>query len=90
MFKALRNLIGKIFDFGYCPNCNDYWNWKKPGAILYRENSSVLICKECLSNPEKLDPEKVVENLKIHGWDKEKLKLIKKAITDFKTQHSST
>ena len=43
----------------------------------------VMICIECLSKPDKLDPVKIIANLKRYGWEPDDLELVKMTIQRF-------
>lgn len=87
-----KNKLGVAEGFGACPNCDDCWSWKEAGrSIMYewKENFSrgILICTECLENPDILSIDKIRRTLsgKI-GWDSVKAELAIKAIKAYKDE----
>jgi hypothetical protein len=85
---------GKKTQYGKCPNCNNVQHKNSScRGIKYKENpplfSVLVICDDCLSNPEKLHIEKIIKNLTILKWDENDLGLAKVAIEKFKSGDKS-
>lgn|GEM_PF-564301 len=84
-----KNLIGDSMGYGRCPNCGDSWWWKSSDSVWINESRGVLICKECLRFPEKLDENRIVKAL-LSGrspWPRDKAELVRTAIVRYKNQH---
>lgn len=78
------NTTGSRLGFSSCPNCLDSWYWKEAGHITYESQPgfsfAVMICTECLANPQRIDPKWIRENLIASGWPEEKVALAVEAI----------
>lgn len=93
IIKWLGNQIGKYLHYEACPNCGDSWWWKSSGGINYKSNGNtlyeIMICKECLRNPEGLDLSKIEKDLSESQWDSGDIRLAKMAITSFKERKTN-
>jgi hypothetical protein len=89
--RLFKNLIGKIFRFGTCPNCGDSWMWKIKGNFVYTKEPIVLehgtltkglsICTHCLSNHH-LNEKNISNHLKKVGWSEEDIVLVREALLE--------
>lgn len=93
MFKIFGNLLGKIFDYGSCPNCDDSWRWKKSENFVFETGEdgtqrSIAICTECLANPSGLNADRMAANVNRHRWKwkRSKIRMIKAAISEYQKQ----
>lgn len=96
MFNKIKDLVWKYREKGWgsCPNCKTNWRRlvdKHPKrrvsgtpirqeGIPYMPGHGVLICFNCLDNPEKLDPDKIYNNLVESGWQQNQAKLASDAV----------
>lgn len=84
MLRQIKNFVGALKGSGSCPNCGDSWCWKSYDSVEYEENcgvaSGVMICKECLNHPEKLNLQKILKDLKDYGWEEKNLRLVESAL----------
>ena len=89
--KWLKNLIGDHLHYEKCPNCGDSWWWKPAGGIAYKSDGSnlfeVMICKECLRNPGRLNFLKIEKDLAKLEWNRSDIRLARTAIINFKVRH---
>ena len=51
---------------------------------MYDSSSGVLICKECLAYPNKLNTIKITSNLFDHGWDTISVMKVANAVAKYK------
>lgn len=82
--------LTKLYD--HCPNCGDNWWWKESGWLYYTESSTFHVCKECLANPQSLDEEKIVRELRLmkpRWYDEEKLEKMRQAVLAYKKLRKS-
>jgi len=93
MFKIVSNALGKIFDYGSCPNCDDSWRWKESEEFVFEIDEdgtqrSIAICTDCLANPSGLDAERMGCNVNRHRWKwkRSKIRRIKAAIVEYQKQ----
>jgi transcription elongation factor Elf1 len=78
--RRIKNYIGKLKGYSTCPNCNDSWYWKESDSLMFSDDTSVLICKECLSKPQELNIKRIINDLKSYGWNTKDLSLVMKAL----------
>ena len=72
-----------------CPNCgNPFMSKENIGSLTYKKDanfsSGIIICKECLAHPERLDARKIEQKLIEYKWSAEDIKLVKKAVEEYK------
>ena len=74
-----------------CPNCSCNYRLNPFQALDFREEGiityQVLICTECLKNPDCLDENRIGQSLLERGWPKEEIALVKQAVIDRKNKH---
>jgi hypothetical protein len=90
IIKWLKNLIGDRLHYETCPNCGDSWWWKPAGGIAYKSEGNnlfeVMICKECLQNPARLNFIRIEKDLLKREWKQLDIKLARTAIINFKVR----
>jgi hypothetical protein len=68
VIQFLKNKTGDKLGFGRCPNCYNTWYQKDLSGFRYQgryHSSGIMICADCLTDPEKnLSVKKVSKNLK--------------------------
>ncbi len=89
--RFFKNVVGKIFRFGTCPNCGDSWMWKVKGNFTYTKTPIALehgtltkglsICTHCLSEHH-LNEKNISAHLKKVGWSEEDIILVREALLD--------
>lgn len=93
LHRPIKNLQGFYMGYGGCPNCGDCWSWKENGALCYMDIDSeeycvmgagVMICQECLNNPDYLNAEKIKQDLMKYDWEPDKAEEAKKAVLLYK------
>ena len=77
--RFFKNLVGLLLDYGCCPNCGDYCNWKRHGNLRAHNKLNTMVCAECLKEPERLNTKKILTTLE-KRWSVDDLRLAKKAI----------
>lgn len=82
--RFTKNIIGDSQEFGRCPNCNDSFWWKPASSLQYSETRVIIICKDCLTHPEKLSEDRIKKNLLACSWTAEKAALIHQAVKEYK------
>lgn len=90
IIKWLKNLIGNRLNYEKCPNCGDSWWWKAAGGIAYKNEGNnlfeVVICRECLQNPARLNFMRIDGNLAKLDWSKSDIRLARTAIINYKVR----
>ena len=90
IIKWLNNLIGNRLHYEKCPNCGDSWWWKPAGGIAYKNEGNslfeVMICRECLGNPARLNFLRIEGNLAKLDWAKSDIRLARTAIINYKVR----
>lgn len=51
-------------------------------------SAGVMICKECLEHPERLNPDRIKKDLVKSDWKEEKADLAAKAVARYKAEHT--
>jgi len=90
IIKWLKNLIGNRLRYEKCPNCGDSWWWKAAGGIAYKNEGNnlfeVVICRQCLQNPARLNFMRIDGNLAKLDWSKSDIRLARTAIINYKVR----
>jgi len=80
-FRNRRNALGSSLGYSGCPNCGDSWSWKAQTSVVYETvygilfgnkvpvfQRGVMICCECASNPDQINPNRIQKDLLQYGW----------------------
>lgn len=84
--RSIRNKAGHVAGWGDCPNCGDSWSWKESESIYYKPDRGVLICKECLRRPDRLDVDRICRDLREYSWPEDEIALVRVAVTAYKAK----
>ena len=84
--KSIRNKAGHVAGWGDCPNCGDSWSRKASGSIDYKPDYGVMICKECLQRPDRLDVDRICRDLKEYSWADDDVALVRAAVEAYKAK----
>lgn len=66
VWMFLLNSLGFILGYNPCPNCNNTFFLRRTREIRFKHMDgkfSLILCKSCITNRDKLDPEKIETNL---------------------------
>jgi len=84
--------LSKSFNFGRCPNCDASWYHVPYGFVAFPrvpstgnivKEENIVLCKWCLSNPDRLDVGKIVDNLADSTWNSQECSYAQTAMEEY-------
>lgn len=90
ILNFLGNILGYLFNYGTCTNCNCSFLYRERDSLIYTKSpiqlekgsmmKGVAVCGECMSAFNRLEKEKITSKLKKSAWKDEEIELVCEAV----------